>query len=51
VDSISNLKNGYENGICRIANSSYYNLRVGDFRVIFDIEGGKLRVLAIKGTS
>jgi mRNA-degrading endonuclease RelE of RelBE toxin-antitoxin system len=51
VDSISNLKDDPEDGICRIANSSYYKLRVGDFRVIFDIEHGKLRILAVKGAS
>lgn len=51
VESIINVTEGPEDAVCRIANSQYYKLRVGDFRVIFDIEGGKLRILAIMGAS
>lgn len=32
----------------RLVNSSYYRLRVGDYRVILDIERDVLRILVLK---
>jgi mRNA interferase RelE/StbE len=33
----------------RLANSPYYRLRVGDYRVILDIQETLLRILILKG--
>jgi mRNA-degrading endonuclease RelE of RelBE toxin-antitoxin system len=48
VKSIINLKNDPNEDISRIANSNCYKMRVGDFRVIFDLQDAKLRILTIK---
>ena len=32
----------------KLANSPYYRLRVGDYRVIVDIQGAFLRILVLK---
>lgn len=32
----------------RLVNSPYYRLRVGDYRVILDIQGSLLRILVLK---
>ena len=32
----------------RLSGEPYYRLRVGDFRVILDIEGNRLRILVLK---
>jgi mRNA interferase RelE/StbE len=47
-DAITRLKKDPYHNIIKLTNSSYYRLRVGDFRVILDIEKNKLRILIIK---
>ncbi len=32
----------------RLVNSPYFRLRVGDYRVILDIQGATLRILVVK---
>ncbi len=34
--------------VARLANSPYYRLRVGDYRVIFDLQADRLRILIVK---
>ena len=47
-DAITRLKEDPYHNIIKLTNSSYYRLRVGDYRVILDIEKNKLRILIIK---
>jgi len=47
-DTVSRLSGEPYRWVKRIVNSPYYRLRVGDYRVILDIEEGALRILVIK---
>jgi mRNA interferase RelE/StbE len=47
-DAVSRLRDEPNRWVERLVNSPYYRMRVGDFRVIVDIQGGRLRVLVIK---
>ena len=47
-DSISRLKEDPHHNVIKLTNSPYYRLRVGDYRVILDIQKGQLRILIIK---
>lgn len=47
-DTVSRLSGEPYRWVIRIVNSPYYRLRVGDYRVILDIEEGALRILVIK---
>jgi mRNA interferase RelE/StbE len=49
--SVYNLRADSRERVCRVTNTPFYRLRVGDFRVIFDIMDGKLRILLIKSAS
>lgn len=50
VESIITLKDDPQEDIIKIANSNYYKMNVGDFKVIFDLEEGMLRILAVKAS-
>jgi mRNA interferase RelE/StbE len=50
VKSIISLKDDPQEDIIRIADSNYYKMRVGDFKVVFDLEEGMLRILAVKAS-
>jgi mRNA-degrading endonuclease RelE of RelBE toxin-antitoxin system len=47
LKSIRNINEYPKDDIYRIANSSYYKMRIGDFQIIFDIQDANLRILAI----
>jgi mRNA interferase RelE/StbE len=45
---VGELSNDPHRGVRRLVGEPYYRLRVGDFRVILDIDGQRLRVLVLK---
>ena len=47
-EAVSRLRDEPYRWVERLVNSPYYRMRVGDFRVIVDIQGERLRVLVIK---
>lgn len=47
-NAVTQLKEDPYHNIIKITNSPYYRLRVGDYRVILDIEKNQLRILVIK---
>ncbi len=49
--AVYNLRYDFQESVSKISNTLYYKLRVGDFRVIFDIQEEKLRILLIKSVS
>jgi mRNA interferase RelE/StbE len=46
--AVGKLENAPSRWVKRIVNSPYYKMRVGDYRVILDIQGGQLRILVVK---
>lgn len=48
VDAVDKLLVDPHNVVSRIANSPYFRLRVGDYRVLVDIQRKELRVLVVK---
>lgn len=48
VDSVDKLHLDPHRVISRIVNSPYFRLRVGDYRVLVDIQRKELRVLVLK---
>ncbi|HKZ22866.1 MAG TPA: type II toxin-antitoxin system RelE/ParE family toxin [Thermoplasmata archaeon] len=47
-DRVGELAENPHRFVQRLVNSSYYRLRVGDYRVILDIKESLLRVLVLK---
>ncbi len=47
-DTVTRLKENPHHNIIKITNSPYHRLRVGDYRVILDIQKNQLRILVIK---
>ena len=47
-DAITRLKEEPYHNTIKLANSPYYRLRVGDYRIILDIQKKQLRILIIK---
>ncbi|MCJ2512387.1 MAG: type II toxin-antitoxin system RelE/ParE family toxin [Candidatus Thermoplasmatota archaeon] len=47
-DAVGRLKESPHRWLTRIVNSPYHRLRVGDYRVIVDIQESRLRVLVLK---
>ena len=47
-NAITQLKEDPFHNIIKLTNSPYYRLRVGDFRIILDIQKNQLRILIIK---
>jgi mRNA interferase RelE/StbE len=47
-DAVTKLKEDPYHNIGKLVNSPYYKLRVGDYRVILDIQKNQLRILVIK---
>lgn len=47
-DAVGRLKEAPHRWLMRIVNSPYHRLRVGDYRVIVDIQESRLRVLVLK---
>ena len=47
-ETVTRLKKDPYHNIIKLTNSPYYRLRVGDYRVILDMEKNKLRILIIK---
>ncbi|UCD92307.1 MAG: type II toxin-antitoxin system RelE/ParE family toxin [Methanobacteriota archaeon] len=47
-DAVTKLEKDPTRWVSRIVNSPYFRLRVGDFRVIIDIQKRELRVLVLK---
>ena len=47
-DAITLLKEDPYHNIIKLTNSPYYRLRLGDYRVILDIQKNQLRILIIK---
>jgi len=46
--AVGKLENDPSRWVNRIVNSLYYKMRVGDYRVILDIQGRQLRILVVK---
>jgi len=42
-------ENPYDFDVTKMVGDPYFRLRVGDFRVIFDIQNDLLRILVLKG--
>ena len=49
--AVSNLRYDFQESVSKISHTPYYKLRVGDFRVIFDLDEEKLRILLINSAS
>ncbi|MCU0800059.1 MAG: type II toxin-antitoxin system RelE/ParE family toxin [Candidatus Thermoplasmatota archaeon] len=47
-DSVSKLQLDPYHNILRLTNSRFYRLRVGDHRVILDIQNDQLRILVLE---
>ena len=47
-DKVSELSENPHRFVQKLVNSPYYRLRVGDYRVILDIQGDLLRILILK---
>ena len=47
-DAVGKLKEDPYHSIKKLSNSDYFRLRVGDYRVILDINEYQLRILVIK---
>ncbi len=47
-DKVGELAENPHRFVQKLANSPYYRLRVGDYRVILDIQGDVLRILVLK---
>jgi len=47
-DAVSKLRDDPYRNLMRLANSPFYRLRVGDYRVILNIKEEQLRVLVFK---
>lgn len=48
VDAVDKLPVDPHRVVSRIVNSPYFRLRVGDYRLMVDIQGKELRVLVLK---
>ena len=48
VRAVGELREEAQRKVQKLVNSAYYRLRVGDFRVILDIQGATLRILVLK---
>lgn len=46
-NAVSKLRENPYRFVGKIVNSPYYKLRVGDYRIILDIQKGELRVLVL----
>lgn len=52
VDKISGLENGLSGDVKRLTNfTPEYRLRVGDYRVLFEIEGDRVIIYRVKHRS
>ena len=47
-DKVGQLRENPHRLVRKLANSPYYRLRVGDYRVILDIQENVLRILVLK---
>ncbi len=47
-DKVGELDENPDRFVQKLVNSPYYRLRVGDYRVILDIQGDVLRILVLK---
>ncbi len=47
-DKVGELEENPHRFVQKLVNSPYYRLRVGDYRVILDIQGVLLRILILK---
>lgn len=47
-DKVGELSEHPDRLVQRLVNAPYYRLRVGDYRVILDLQGALLRVLVLK---
>ena len=47
-DKVGQLAESPHRFVQKLVNSPYYRLRVGDYRVILDIQGALLRILVLK---
>ncbi len=47
-DSVGNLHENPYRFVRKLVNSPYYRLRVGDYRIILDIQENVLRILVVK---
>ncbi len=47
-DKVGELGENPHRLVQKLVNSPYYRLRVGDYRVILDIQGNLLRILVLK---
>jgi mRNA interferase RelE/StbE len=48
VRQIDEDRSAFQGNLIKMTNSPYYRLRIGDYRVILDIDDGKLIVLVLK---
>ena len=48
VRQIDEARPLFQGDLIKMTNSPYYRLRIGDYRVILDIDDGKLVVLVLK---
>jgi len=47
-EAVGRLENNPDRWVSKIVNSPYYKLRVGDYRVILDIQRNQLRILVVR---
>ena len=47
-EKVGELRDDPVRGVRKLVNSPYYRLRVGDYRVILDIQRNVLRILVLK---
>ena len=47
-DAVSRLQNEPFRFVVKVVNSPWYRMRVGDYRVIVDIQQGRLMVLVLR---
>ena len=47
-EAVGRLENNPSRWVSRIVNSPYYKMRVGNYRVILDIQGKLLRILVVR---
>ena len=47
-DGVSELREEPYRKVIRLVNSPYFRMRIGDYRIILDIQGDRMRVLVLK---
>ena len=48
VDGVDDIQENPFDAVLRLSNSKFYRLRVGDYRVILDLQQGKLIIFVVE---